>query len=276
MILLVDSGATNSNWKFLTETDSHTYTREGINLSTSHLQHIELKFSSELQSQVRKIFFFGAGTGDPNKESQLKKILTASFPKTQSISVGSDLETAALALTNGERCVISILGTGSNCAIFEDNKVARKLNNLGFILGDEGSGFRMGREVIRHFFYQLMTKDDAELFTSTFPISRAELIREVYHSSQPANTYIASYCKFLSQSSLELRKSVVGKHLSEFFTLQIGQFEEANNLRLHFSGSIAWHFQEELKEICIKYGYKLGNIIQNPIDSLSYTKLADL
>ncbi|GLR15525.1 hypothetical protein [Portibacter lacus] len=277
IILIIDSGATNSNWKFLNAAEEFEFFKfKGFNLSTSNIDQLNYDVPEKYKSTVSKIFFFGAGTGNKAKESLLKQKLTDTFSNVQQIIIGSDLVTAGLALSNKERCVISILGTGSNCCIFSDNKIEQKINNLGFILGDEGSGFRMGKTILQDYFYHKMSLEDEELFSNKYQLTRDELIQRVYHDSEKPNGYIASYCSFLIDSTPTYRRHVSFSNLDLFFQQQLTYFRGAENLEHHFSGSISWHFKQEIEDLCSKYGYKLGKIIQNPIDSLSYSKLIEL
>ncbi|WP_235298280.1 hypothetical protein [Portibacter marinus] len=277
MILLVDSGATNSNWKFMTsEHEFVLHRKEGINLSTGTLEDHDLDFDDVQEDLVEQIFFFGAGTGQRERELLLDTKLKNKFVNVKSIYIGSDLETAGLALSQGEKCIISILGTGSNCCVFADQSIIKKVQNLGYLLGDEGSGFRMGRDILKMYFYGLMEAQDARLFEHTYKLTRDDLIRKVYHRGKKPNTYVASFCSFLGVSSQDLRNKIARQNLEDFFKDQIGYFKESSQCPLHFSGSISWHFKDIIQDLCTKYGYKLGNIIQNPIDSLTYSKLIEL
>ena len=38
---------------------------------------------------------------------------------------------------------------------------------------------------------------------------------------------------------------------------------------MHFIGSVAYHFQEELRAECAKDGIEVGQIIKKPIDGLA-------
>ena len=276
-LLMIDSGATNSNWKFmLNDQRVDTMKFKGFNLSTSHIHNFDFDIPDQYKGSVNHVFFFGAGTGDHDLEEQLRLKLQDLFPNLKSIKIGSDLLTAGLALSSGEKSVISILGTGSNCCVFDGVEIEKKVNNLGFIMGDEGSGFQMGRSILQDYFYNELSPQDSKLFESKYKLTRDELIRRVYHTKEKPNGYIASFCSFLIDASPSYRKVIARKNLDAFFQCQLSKFEATSELKHHFSGSISWYFQEEIQELCSKYEYKVGNIIQNPIDSLSYSKLLEL
>jgi|TARA_B110000240_G_scaffold48025_1_gene54477 glucosamine kinase len=56
--------------------------------------------------------------------------------------------------------------------------------------------------------------------------------------------------------------------LDEFFDLHISCFENYENHKINFIGSVAYFLQEELEVIATKYNCKLGMVIKNPIDKL--------
>lgn len=277
MILVIDSGATNSSWKFISSDESsQLFKSSGFNLSTSDIEDLNFNQAPELAKKVEKIFFFGAGTGYPARDKLLKNRLKQFFPYHQYAYVGSDLNSAGIALSNNQLCVISILGTGSNCCVFENNQVKDRINNLGYILGDEGSGFLMGKMILHDYFYLNMDNENAHRFESQYNLTREELINQMYHKGKNPNTYIAGFSSFLINATDEYRTFIGTKSLSMFFEQQISQFSQYENSPHHFSGSISFHFQKIIKDLCLKYHLKIGNIIQNPIDSLSYSKLIQI
>ena len=74
----------------------------------------------------------------------------------------------------------------------------------------------------------------------------------------------------------------IGKHKSEpmfkawlaegfraFIDVHVKCFEGWANEPVHFIGSVAYHFQEELRAECAKDGIEVGQIIKKPIDGLA-------
>ncbi len=275
MILVVDSGATNSTWKFMTPNTAKIFTRPGLNLSTSNILNFDFTFP-EFRKEVSKILFFGAGSGYNEKDELLRKQILTAFPDCTSIIIKTDLESAAIALSQGQKSIVAILGSGSNSCLYDGKEIIDKAHNLGYILGDEGSGFAMGRSVLQAYFYGKMEITDRRLFEDLYGLSRPALIKKVYHSNQKSSAYIASFCQFLSSSSEGLRRQIAHENLAQFFDHQLAYYGERASLPINFSGSISWHFWDSIEEICRKYAYKLGNIIQNPIDSLSYSQIIEL
>ena len=48
----------------------------------------------------------------------------------------------------------------------------------------------------------------------------------------------------------------------------IRQYENCNDVPIHFIGSIAFYLKDELQITFDKYGLQLGNVLRRPIDGL--------
>ena len=64
----------------------------------------------------------------------------------------------------------------------------------------------------------------------------------------------------------KVRKVVVDEFV-RFFHRNVRHYERPD-LTVNFAGSIAWWFAEELKEAASIAGYKMGKIIQKPLEGL--------
>ena len=69
MILIIDSGATNSSWKYIDQHENyHVEKLKGFNLSTTSIERFEIPNNLKRNKLVIGIFFFGAGTGSEERE----------------------------------------------------------------------------------------------------------------------------------------------------------------------------------------------------------------
>lgn len=80
------------------------------------------------------------GTGD------LEQALRGNLPRAR-VRIESDAVTAALGALGGRDGIVAAMGTGSVFACVEGGRV-RQIGGWGFLLGDEGSGAVLGREVL--------------------------------------------------------------------------------------------------------------------------------
>jgi N-acetylglucosamine kinase-like BadF-type ATPase len=54
-------------------------------------------------------------------------------------------------LACGKPAIVCILGTGSNSCYFDGENLKIELPSLGFLIGDEGSGSAIGKQLVRRF-----------------------------------------------------------------------------------------------------------------------------
>ena len=61
--------------------------------------------------------------------------------------------------TIGEKSIVCILGTGSNCTFFDGKSAEQLIISLGYILMDEASGNFFGKQLIRSYYFNEMPSD---------------------------------------------------------------------------------------------------------------------
>ncbi|MFD2147736.1 N-acetylglucosamine kinase [Mucilaginibacter antarcticus] len=193
--------------------------------------------------------------------------MTAIFTKAY-ISVDSDLYASAYATCGREKGLCCILGTGSNICFFDGESIHDGKHGLGFILGDEGAGTWFGRTLITDFLYGLMPEDIQTVFYNTYPLTKEEVITNVYQRPAP-NSYLASFARILNViRKTDYGKELIRKGLQEFIDTNIKSYPEYHTYKTHFVGSIAFVFADELKALCEAQEIHVGKIIKQPINDL--------
>ncbi|NDB03678.1 MAG: N-acetylglucosamine kinase, partial [Flavobacteriaceae bacterium] len=216
---------------------------------------------------VEVLDFYGAGAGTKTPNEILTKALKALFPHA-SVSVNEDLLAAVYAATT-EPGIICILGTGSNSCYFDGEKIHAHVPSLGYVLMDEASGNYFGKRLIRDYYYGVMPEPLMEEFARRFNLEADEIKLNVYQKPNP-NTYLASFAEFIFTAP-EVNGyfyQLISDGMDRFIKRRVLCYEEAQNVPIHFIGSIA-HFSEEMIRNAMKpYRIKLGEIIRRPIDGL--------
>ena len=215
---------------------------------------------------VKQIYFYGAGCHGEKQNDIIKRGVGGFFTAAE-IEVNHDLLASARATCGGEAGIACIVGTGSNSCLYDGEKIVDNVDNMGYLLGDEGSGFYIGKLLIRSFFLRDMPSDIEALFIRQYRQSKREILDAIY--SPGANVYIASFAKFASeQRDHSFIKGVVRgafKPLGEDYLLK---YEGVRGLPIHFVGSIAYHFRGILEEVLKTYDLRIGKVIQKPIGDL--------
>jgi N-acetylglucosamine kinase-like BadF-type ATPase len=185
------------------------------------------------------------------------------------ISVGHDLEGAAFSTWSGTPAITCILGTGSNSCYFDGETVYEEVPSLAYILGDEGSGSWFGKRLLQAFFYKQLPREIHDDFMSIFNLTATDVTRKVYSEPNP-NVFLASFMKFIARHK---HTDVVNNWLQEgfgaFLDAHVACYKDYKNVPVHFVGSVAYHFQDQLVIACEERGIEVGNFIKKPIEGLA-------
>ncbi len=274
MLLVADSGSSKADWILtLSDTETIPFRTSGINpffLSEKDIIKI-FQNTPEIQPYtdlVKEIYFFGAGCSSPDRREHISNALSKVF-KNAFVSVDIDIIASIYATTGNSKGICCIFGTGSNITYFDGSKIHESKHGLGYILGDEGSGTWLGKQLITSFLYGTMPAVLSESFNKKYKIDKESIIRHVYQEPAP-NFYLASFAPFLSEHiSHPFIIDILKKGFSEFIETNIKSYPDYRLQTCHFVGSIAYHFSHILKELCTANEIKVGKILKHPIEELS-------
>lgn len=274
MLLVADSGSSKADWILtLSDTETISFRTSGINpffLSEKDIIKI-FQNTPAIQpytDKVKEIYFFGAGCSSPDRREHISNALSKIF-KNAFVSVDIDIIASIYATTGNSKGICCIIGTGSNITYFDGSKIHESKHGLGYILGDEGSGTWLGKQLITSFLYGKMPSDLSDSFNKNYNIDKESVIKHVYQEPAP-NFYLASFAPFLSEHiSHPFIIDILKKSFSEFIETNIKSYPDYRDQTCHFVGSIAYHFSDILKELCTANEIKVGKILKHPIEELS-------
>lgn len=276
MILIADSGSTKTDWIFCNASQGINAKNEtvGFNPIVQNREFIREKilqsFSGHpLRDKVRKLYFFGAGCSSLDRQNIIKDILSPIFTNAE-IQVDHDMKAAVIATCGDDAGFACILGTGSNAVFYDGEKIVepKGILGIGYILGDEGSGAYVGKMILRDFLYKKLPSEIHQHFTDNLQLSKDIIFQNVYQKPN-ANTYLTTFAKELFPfKKSEYVKDIFTRSFSDFFEYNIRIYEHYELFPVHFIGSIATHYNEELAIAAKNSGVQLGKIIQKPIDHI--------
>ena len=270
MRLIIDAGSTKMGWILMDgpEVKAHFVTK-GFNPNYSPMQDlVEMCHGASLPNgNIRSIHYYGTGCGNEQNCQTIKEVFQNQFPDAD-IHVTHDLMAACHAVLGHERGIACILGTGSNSCLYDGESIIEKAVSLGYLIGDEGSGMHIGKEVLKAYFYGFMPKDLRMKFEETYHLEIKDFIDKVYHQPQPS-CYLATFAKFAGEhQSNPFIKELVKGCFRAFIEAFILRYEDCKSLKVSFVGSVAFHFQDILKENLAEYGLTLGKVMQAPAEGL--------
>lgn len=273
MILVADSGSSNSDWMLNVPDSSPLFFQtKGLNPFFVNEKEIErvMKEVPEIfpyVDEVREVYFFGAGCVTPDRREIVSNALTSIFPESF-ISVESDLLGSAFATLGDKRGYISTLGTGSDISFYNGEGLELSHHGNGFVLGDEGAGTYFGKQLITSFLYGTMPKEIHDAFEEQFRLTKESVIKNVYQKERP-NAYLASFAKFMYYHKQNpYIDNLLRNGFDEFVRTHIMTYADYENYFCNFVGKIAYNFDLVLREVCIMHGVKVGKILESPIEKL--------
>jgi glucosamine kinase len=276
-ILIADSGSTKCEWCFVSNGRKQIIETQGA--SPYFLN--ELQFASMMKEELlpalknkipSAIYFYGTGLAAAENRTMFKKAIRTVFPGSE-IEVEHDLMGASRALCGKNKGIVAILGTGSNSGYYNGKKIIRNSPGLGYVLGDEGSGAYLGKKVIQYYLYKTFDMELHEKFQKKYDLSAAEILDSVYKKPLP-NRYIASFAIFLAENRGHyMIENIIEDGLWDFFSIHLAHYPESGKIPVFFTGSVAFGFQDILKELCKNFGWQAGKFLAKPMEGLiSYHK----
>lgn len=275
MILIVDSGATKSDWIALDKNGKQLFLTQTLGLSPEVLTRevIEDRLAnnfeiSQNREEVTHLYFYGAGCGTDRMKNFLRGIFKDFFPNAKA-EVREDTYAAIYATTQlGHQAIVCILGTGSNCSYYDGHQVIQKVTSLGYILMDDGSGNFFGRKLLRDYYFHKMPQSLGHKFAQEYNLE-ADVIKENLYKQPNPNTYLAKFARFIVENKEHpYCRGVIDKGFQQFVNNYIMQFELATKVPISFVGSIAYYLQDELKVVLERNDLVFGVIRQRPIEGL--------
>lgn len=272
MILIADSGSTKTSWCFYQQEGQKAFfSTSGINpfFRTTEDIVVELKkeFVPKIKGKIEGVYFYGSGVVNKEKAGVIKAALAELFPGA-GCNVESDLLAAARATSGHRQGIACILGTGSNSCLYNGEEIIEHVPPLGYILGDEGSGTYMAKRLLADYLKEIMPVELAQHFRKKFPIDYAEFLNNVYQNEN-VRMFLAGFVPFLKENiGATYCRNLVVDSFEAFINRNVKRYSDYQKQKVSFIGSIAFYFQEQLKEALTKQNLQPGVILKDPLEQL--------
>ncbi|MEJ2596488.1 MAG: hypothetical protein P8100_15485, partial [bacterium] len=277
MILIADSGSTKTDWRLLGGEELRSMSTRGINPYHSSEREIEAELGTlDLQGaerNIHEIYFYGSGVTNGEMKAIIHRALQKRIGVHPYIQVQDDLMGVARSLFQQGSGIACILGTGSNSGLYKDGQISDKVPAMGYSLGDEGGGADIGKRLVNALHKRNLSDSLTQAIIAEEGLTIDQILENVYNKPH-ANRYLASLARIAGKhmDNVEIRK-IVSAAFEDFVAKNISKYRQYSSLEIGFSGSVAYYFQEILREVMAKNRLKIGQIVASPIDGLvSYHK----
>ncbi len=292
MVLIADSGGTKADWTLLHSPYPTrwevvaSFQTQGINPIHQSPDDIRKILAQDLISQLStfsraalinskaleipllsqiRVSFYGSGC-TPAYVPMMKQRL-AEFFLFENIEVHSDLMAAARALCLHEPGIACILGTGANSCLYDGQNIVQNTPALGYVLGDEGSGAVLGRLFMNAIFKNPDFSSIRDHYLAETKLTQDIIINKVYREPL-ANRFLATTSLYIQQHlDNPLLAELVVQNFRQFFRSNIVPYKRPD-LPVHFVGSMAHHYPDQLRQAAQAEGFTLGQVVKSPMEGL--------
>ena len=277
-ILIADSGSTKGEWCFVSKGRKQIINTQGASPYFLNESQIAAMMQEELLPSLKNkipafIYFYGTGCAAASNRTIVRRAIKRIFPNAF-IEVEHDLTGAARALCGKNQGIVSILGTGSNSGFYNGKKIIRNSPGIGYVLGDEGGGAYLGKKVLQYFLYKTFDTELHHKFQKKYQVAASDILDAVYKKPLP-NRYISSFTLFLAENRGHyMIENIIEDGLLDFFSIHLAHYPESGKMPVYFTGSVAFGFQDILKELCKTFGWEAGKFLAKPMEGLiAYHKM---
>lgn len=273
MILIVESGATKSDWRAISKDgkEMKKVIAAGINVSTMKMAAIKNIISATASQlaglSVSEIYFYTAGVVTDSIYSELTAAFSAFFPEA-SCEIHTDLIAAARAACGHEEGIAAIIGTGSNSCLYDGKQIVGSVYSGGFILGDEGSAAALGKLFIADLIKGLVPDKIASDFASRFDSDYAAIVQNVYRSETSPSGYLGGFAPFIMEHYEDpyIRELVDG-NFRAFIRRSLKQ-HDTKRYSVGVVGGFGCALKEIFTRIAEEEGVRISRFTKEPIDGL--------
>lgn len=222
--------------------------------SREHLKTLLMACKKLLGECTPQHVFLGVAGLTTDNAPEVFKVLSQVWSGSL-IQVFNDLE--ALARAFGKPCVAGILGTGAAACLWDGQSVLQVGPSLGWIVGDEGSGAWLGKQLVKERFYDLMP---ASLVSSWDEFigtnNRSIILKKIYSSDGRA--WLAGLTRWLSRPEVrhtDWARQLLRRGFEAYIRHQVMPLISSRLLpEWVLAGGVAWHFHDEFLEVAQDQG----------------------
>ena len=267
--IVIESGGSKSTWMW---NDRNQHVQKDVlpglhpmELNTDKKTKV-LQYLSDHQLFGATVYFYGAGC-----ESRVGKQRIIQFLKDCqlfSTEVQTDILGACKALLGNQPGTVGIMGTGAIAVQYDGEAIIQKASGWGYILGDEGSGFDIGKRLVQA--YLRNEFKGAKSIEATIENYFGGADRIIPLCSQPnARFRIAGLTKEITAyKENHIVQQIIFQAFSDFYKTAIVPLSEEKSINL--AGSVAYHLQDEIRTTLDRFNLEVDRVEAEAVNRLFY------
>ncbi len=267
--IVIESGGSKSTWMWI---DCNQHVQKDVlpglhpmELNTDKKAKV-LQYLNDHQLFGATVYFYGAGC-----ESSVGKQCIIQFLEDCqlfSIEVQTDVLGACKALLGNQPGTVGVMGTGAIAVQYDGEAIIQKASGWGYILGDEGSGFDIGKRLVQA--YLRNEFKGAPSIEATIENYFGGADRIIPLCSQPnARCTIAGLTREATvYHENDVVRYILQNAFSDFYKTAIVPLSEEKSINL--VGSVAYHLQDEIRSTLDSFNLKVDRVEAEAINNLFY------
>jgi N-acetylglucosamine kinase-like BadF-type ATPase len=267
-VWIADAGGTKTSWL---SQKGEWIEGPGINPNTLTEEAISQRIPEEVQNSAEALHFYGAGCSSNSSVLRVEKALRTGIQGLQQLEINHDILGACRALCGRTPGIAAILGTGSNSAWYNGQRIEQTVASPGHLFADEGGGTWLGKRLLLAYFRGDFSPELLQHWNATYPAWNADSLIQYAYSTKANPAWFASFVPFLRTHALEFDevKTLILNGFLAFVEQHLKRYVLAKPLPIHVTGSVGFYFQDLLKETLGQHGFQLGNVVRRPIEGLA-------
>lgn len=271
-ILIADSGFTKTDWRLIKADGSIEQARtQGINpyyQTEEEMQEVIQDLYGQLPESMDQIYFYGTGCSSGTNREKIAKILNKYYAKAN-VDVNHDLLAAARSLCGDQPGIACIIGTGTNSCLYDGHKITENVPSLGWAIADEGGGTYLGKMLVTDYYRKDMPQHLRVIFKETFGLTKDDFLTHIYQEPMPGR-FLSTFAKFIGEHIADpYMYQLVANGFDSFITKNVMKYNGHQELPVHFTGSVAYHFGTILRSVAQDKGIFVKHISEHPIAGLT-------
>ncbi|MGN1215397.1 MAG: ATPase [Candidatus Cryptobacteroides sp.] len=271
MKLIVESGATKSDWRLVEDGKQvGQYLLPGMNVSSMSLDAVKRTLGEGLSrcgaANLEGFYLYTAGVVTPGIRASIHEYADSL------ISIGdfdfqNDMLAAARSVCGHSSGIVAIIGTGSNSCFYDGESISQNVYAGGFILGDEGAGSALGKMFLADYLKGEVPEPLKSDFESRFDSSYSAIVANVYKGPSPAG-YLGSIAPLVvSHYSEPYARELVDRNFRNFIRRSLMKYDYLNH-PVGVVGGFAGANREIFSRLCSECGIRVSRYVMEPVEGL--------
>lgn len=279
LLIVADAGGTRTEWyvRLSDSKEAKIFETSGINAtigseseianSVAHMRCL-IEDAGLFEEEII-IYFYGAGYNSETNGKKLRIAFNDVFSDGKiELVLRSDLSGAGVALFGEESGIACIIGTGSSSGFYDGHTITETVPSLGYLLGDEGSGASMGKDLINRYFKGELSNEVKSYLETYCQMEMSGILQKVY-KEPGANKFLASFVPFIKEHEEEKEiTNLIESNLKLFFKKNVLKYSCPSGCKIRFVGGVAHVFSNRIKTIASNYGLIADRFLPKPIEHL--------